>query len=160
MSELRAWARRDSGDQAPDAPAMPARDAPRFPQPIRDAETRIRKALDYRKRVDAVYAGEVPKPDAPDQPDKHTSDIAKRRLPEQAQEPDVAAKEKRRLSDKSITYRAMVAGWVINTAAEHLSVIPHSFANDVSGGLLILAAGIVLRRDKHQKDGNADRPED
>jgi hypothetical protein len=167
MREWHARHGRDEGDQELDVPVMPSRGQSRAVELIRDRETRIKEELEYRERVDAVYAAynsgrreQRSELAAPDNPDRPVSGIAKRRLPEQEQQPDVAATEKRRLPSKWITYWAATGAYVINTAAEHLSVIPHSFANDVSGGIVILAAGIVLRRGKHREDGNADRPED
>jgi hypothetical protein len=54
----------------------------------------------------------------------------------------------------------MVGSYIVKTAAEYVSVIPPHLAGDISGGLLVLAAGLVLRREKHRKDGNADRSQD
>jgi hypothetical protein len=69
-----------------------------------------------------------------------------------AQVDDVSAMEKRRLTNKDITYWAAAAGYAIVTAAEHLSIISDTLAKDVAGGIVILAAGVVLRREKRGKD--------
>jgi hypothetical protein len=173
MRELPGETRPDNADAAADGLVRsPADDAPRR-EPVFDSATRTALALEYRKKVDAVYAActaeqqNAEPPDVPPETEARDgesrsamAEVDKRSLPRPDQAKDVSAHEKRRWSDKDITYWAMFGGFVVNTAAEHLSVIPHSLAADISGGLTLLAAGLVLRREKHREDKHADRPED
>jgi hypothetical protein len=154
-----------------------------------DPEARKAARLDYQKKVEAAEAEYAarharPKPsdrggdqrrgteqlrpqetaaerkDAQSEAKAALAEVDNRTLPKSTQVPDVAARQKNRVSDKDISYIAMVGSYIVKTAAEYVSVIPPHLAGDISGGLLVLAAGLVLRRERHRKDGNADRSKD
>jgi len=158
MSELRAWARRDRGDHAPDAPAMPARDVSRLPEPIRDAETRIREALEYRKRVEAVYAGEVPERQPVEGPDQPASGIARRSIPEQKEEARRAKPERSWLPSNETTQFAVGIGVAASSVADFLNIMPGKL-DAVAASLLGAAVAGVAWGNKRWKDKHADRPE-
>jgi hypothetical protein len=158
------------GKHARDSPKHAAHDSPRFKM-LLDPEARKAEHLRHRKTVEAYeakHAAGQPKPRDRGAERKDTANEAKaalaevddRTLPKSAQVKDVTASQKRRVSDKGISYMALLGSYIVKTAAEYVSVIPPHLAGDISGGLIVLAAGIVLRREEHRKDGNADRPQD
>jgi hypothetical protein len=159
MSELRAWTRRDRGDHAPDAPDMPARDAPRLPQPIRDAETRISEALEYRKRVDAVYAGQAPERTPVEGPEQPASGIAKRRDSPGSQKEEQGYREHRRLPSNETAQFAASLGVVATTISDVLNIMPAKL-DAVAASLLGAVIAGVAWGNKRWKDKHADRPED
>lgn len=171
-------------DRAHETPKHASHDSPKF-KILWDPAARKAEHLKYQQKVEAAeaeYAAKHAKPKPGDQPRSPEqvrpnetaaerkdvqneakaalAEVDNRTLPKPAQVEDVAAKQKSRVSDKGISYLAMVGSYIVNTAAEYVSAIPPHLANDVSGGLLVLAAGLVLRREKHRKDGNADRSQD
>jgi len=173
MRELHAW-HGDRHRPAPDAPAdvhpRHASDSPRF-RVLLDPEVRRAEWAKQEKSVreyEPKHAAGQPKPQETAAELRETGSEAKaalaavdnRTLPKSSQVKDVAASQKRRVSDKDISYIAMLGSYIVKTAAEYVSAIPPHLASDISGGLLVLAVGIVLSRDKRRKDGNADRPQD
>ena len=155
MSELRAWARRH-GDHAPDDPAMPARDAPRLPVPISDTETRIREALEYRHRVEAVCAGKVPELMPAERPDQPASGIAKRRESAEHQRKNQEQPERSRLPSNETTVFAVSLGMAI---ADTANILP-SHLDKVAASILTAVVAGVAWGNKRWRDKNADRPED
>lgn len=167
-----------------DATNHEARDALKLKM-LLDPEARKAERLKYQQKVEAAeaeYTARHAKPkdggqarapeqlkpqemaaerkDAQSEAKAALTEVDNRTLPKTTQVKDVAARQKSRVSDKDISYTAMVGSYIVKTAAEYVSVIPPHLASDISGGLLVLAAGIVLRREKHRKDGNADRSQD
>ncbi len=173
--------------RAHDGPKHASHDSPKL-RMLLDPEARKTERLKYQQKVEAAeseYAGKHAKPKpadrsrAPEQlkpqepkprdapPETREletkaalAEVDDRTLPKSGQVKDVAASQKRRVSDKDISYLGLLGSYIVKTTAEYVSVIPPHLAGDISGGLLVLAAGIVLGREKHRKDGNADRPQD
>jgi hypothetical protein len=169
---------------AHDSPKHAAHDSPKF-KVLLDPAVRVAESLRSQRAVqeyEAKHAAGKSKPDSGDQDQgleqlkpkpgaaehKETDNEAKaalaevddRTLPKPAQVKDVTASQKGRVSDKGISYMALLGSYIVKTTAEYVSVIPPHLAGDIAGGLIVLAAGILLRREKHRKDGNADRPQD
>ena len=149
-----------------------------------DPEARKAARLDYQKKVEAVeaeYAArhakpkpndrggdqgraperprpQEPKPEhaAPETRDKPATGIAKRRLEESVQAPDVAAGEKPRLTAKAVTFWSAASGWTITTAGDYLRFIPPHLAGEISGAIGVIALGILWRQaDRTEnRDGN------
>lgn len=166
---------RHAHDTAVDAPGKHARDHPhslRKFEIVSDPAARIAESLRLRKSVqeyDAKHAAghlrpQEAKPEHAPPETRETkaalAEVNERTLPKSSQVKDVAASQKRRVSDKDISYLGLLGSYIVKTAAEYVSIIPPHLASDISGGLLVLAAGIVLGREKRRKDGNADRPQD
>jgi len=159
MSELRAWARRDSSDHALDVPAMAVRDVPRLPAPIADTETRIREALDYRKHVEAVYAGDIPERMPVERPDKPANGIAKRRESAEHQREKQEKPERSRLPSNETTQFAVSLGIMTTTIADIANILPNKLDAVTASILTAVVAGVAWGN-KRWKDKHADRPED
>lgn len=179
MRELHDWhggRHRHVRDVAVDAPKH-ARDHshnPRKLEIVSDPAARVAESLQYQKTVQEYQAKHAadqlkpqeakPKHASPEARERETkaalAEVDDRTLPKSGQVKDVAASQKRRVSDKDISYLGLLGSYIVKTTAEYVSVIPPHLAGDISGGLLVLAAGIVLGREKHWKDGNADRSQD
>ena len=55
-------------------------------------------------------------------------------LPKSSQVEDVAANQKRRVSDKDVSHLGLLGSYIVKTTAEYVSVIPTHLAGDISGG--------------------------
>jgi hypothetical protein len=183
MRELRDWhghgehRPRHAHDATADAPARHARDTPKHAahdglklKMLLDPEFRKAEHLRYRKTVDAYEpkhaAGKLkPQEAKPEQAPSETRDkpaagIAKRRLEESNQVPDVAAKEKPRFKDKAVAFWAAASGWAVTTAADHLHVIPPGLASEIAGAIGVVALGILWRQSERTENRDGNRPKD
>ena len=164
---------RHARDAAADAPGKHARDHahnPRKFEILHDSAARIAESLRYRKVVqeyEAKHAAGQLKPQeakpehtSPETRDKPAPGIAKRRLEESDQAPDVAAREKPRFKEKAIAFWSAASGWAITTTADYLHVIPHGLASEVSGAIGVVALGILWRQSERTENRDGNRPRD
>lgn len=179
MRELHDWheARRDSHrhahDAGADAPGKHARDHahdPRKLEMLRSSAARTAEFFRYQKAVqtyEAKHAAGQLKPQEtkpeqahPETRDKPATGIAKRRLAESSQAPDVAAREKPRFKEKAVTFWSAASGWAITTTADYLHVIPHDLASQVSSAIGVVALGIVWRQSERTENRDGNRSKD
>ncbi len=172
MRELRDWhgeRHRHARDAAADAPGKHARDQAHDPRKLEmqsDPAARKAEFFRYQKIVqvyEAKHAAGKRKPQEtkpeqapPETRDKPATGIAKRRLEESNQAPDVAAREKPRFKEKAITFWSAASGWAITTTADYLHVIPHDLASQISSAIGVVALGILWRKSERteNRDGN------
>ena len=176
MRELHDWhgdRHRHARDAAADAPGKHARDqahGPRKFEILSDPEARKAEHLKYRKTVEAYEpkhaAGQLKPQEAnpehapPETTDRPATGIAKRRLEESSQAPDVAAREKPRFKEKAIAFWSAASGWAITTTADYLHVIPHGLASEISGAIGVVALGILWRQSERTENKDGNRPKD
>lgn len=170
--------RRHARDAAGDAHATRAHDGPKHAahdslklRILLDPDFRKSERLKYQQKVDAEYTAQhsrpkdrdqEPKPERapPETRDKPASGIAKRRLEESNQAPDVAAREKPRFKDRAINFWSAAGGLVLTLAAEQFHLIPQGLASEISKAIEVGALGILWKQGDRSENKHGNRPKD
>jgi hypothetical protein len=137
--------------------------------------------LEHQQKVEAEYAGrhvkpkdggqgraaeqlkpQEPKPEhsPPETRDKPATGIAKRRLEESTQAPDVAAREKPRFNEKKLNFWKAAGGFALTVAAEQFHLIPPGLATEISNAIEVAALGILWRQGDRTENRDGNRPKD
>jgi hypothetical protein len=170
MRELHDRHAGDGPDAGVDAPARHARDAhqPRREEPF-DAAARLAYTLEYRQRVDAVYAAYDAKHARPREAhvadhvpaasaDKPASRIADRELPEHKEAAWKRKPERSWLPSTEASQVAVSVDALFSVINASYHVIPGKIEGIAAAALGVVVAGVAWAN-KRWKDKHGDRPE-
>lgn len=167
--------------RAHDGPKHAAHDSPKL-RMLLDPDARKAERLKYQQKVEAAEADYVarhakptpgdqarlpeqrkpqePKPEhaPPETRDKPVTGIAKRRLEESAQAPDVAAREKPRFKEKALNFWTAASGLALTMAAEQFHLVPPGLASEISNAIEVAALGILWRQGERSENRDGNRP--
>jgi hypothetical protein len=168
MREWHARHGRDGGVQDLDMPVTHARGQSRSPEPIRDSETRIREALEYRERVDAVYAaykaGQLESHETraervvAESAEKPASRIDSRAISEHKEEARRQKPERSWLPSNETTQVAVSVSTLFSIISNVYHIMPDKPDAIAAGALGVVLSGVAWAN-KRWKDKHGDRPE-